>query len=62
YRTCTDDFTITHTKADTEITPFLWKDQLRYQFIEKGSIIETTNNLGLVTFTGDTIKNKLIKK
>jgi hypothetical protein len=62
YRTCTDDYTITHTKADTEITPYLWKDQLRYQFIEKGSIIETTNNLGLVTFTGDTIKNKLIKK
>jgi hypothetical protein len=62
YRTCTNDYTITHTKATTEITPYLWKDQLRYQFIEKGSIIETTNNLGLVSITEKTIQNQLIKK
>jgi hypothetical protein len=48
YRKCTDDYTITHTKADTEITPYLWKDHLRYKFIEKGLIIEATNNLGLL--------------
>jgi hypothetical protein len=62
HRTCTPDYTITHTKPTTNITPFLWKDQLRYQFIEKGSIIETTNNLGLVSITGEQVKNNLLKK
>ncbi|MEH7417616.1 hypothetical protein V7266_20315 [Neobacillus drentensis] len=62
FRTCTTDYTITHTNADSELSPFLWKDQLRYQSIEKSSIIETTNNLGLVSFTEETIQNQLIRK
>jgi hypothetical protein len=60
HRTCFPDFIITHSTTDE--TPFLWKDQLRYQFIEKNSIIETTNNLGLVSFTIDNIQNHLYKK
>lgn len=62
YRVCTPDYTITQTNSCTELTQFLWKDQLRYQSIEKSSIIETTNNLGLVSFSQDTIQNKLFKK
>ncbi|MBT2658149.1 hypothetical protein J7E81_23395 [Bacillus sp. ISL-18] len=62
YRTCTPDYTITHTNPAADITPYLWKDHLRYQFIDKGSIIATSNNLGLVSIKGEQIENSLFKK
>lgn len=62
YRTCTPDYTITHTNPAADNTPYLWKDRLRYQFIDKGSIIETSNNLGLLSITGEQIHNYLLKK
>jgi hypothetical protein len=55
YRYCTPDYQIIKGKNES----FLWKDQLRYQFIKKESIIETHNNLGFLSITKGDIQNKL---
>lgn len=62
YRICDTSYSISHDDKDDDSKPFLWKDQLRYQFLEKGSIIETNNNLGLVSISSHSITNVLIKE
>lgn len=62
YRVCDPAYSIRHVKKDDETNPYLWKDQLRYQFLEEGSIIETTNNLGLLSISSNTFTNTLIKE
>ncbi|WP_081810787.1 hypothetical protein [Bacillus sp. UNC438CL73TsuS30] len=60
-RICTSSFTIQHVKdkGDMKKTPFIWKDELMYQFVKNDSIIETKNNIGLLTITPDEHKNTL---
>lgn len=60
YRICDPSYTISHVDKKEVQKPFLWMDQLRYQLLGKGSIIETTNNLGLLTVSSNSITNTLI--
>jgi hypothetical protein len=48
-RICDPSYHITHVEKEQEDEPYLWKDKLRYQILESNSIIETNNNLGLLT-------------
>jgi hypothetical protein len=43
-------------------TSYIWTDHLRYLPFEEGSIIETKNNLGLLSISPSMIENKLLKK
>ncbi|EKN65679.1 hypothetical protein BABA_18841 [Neobacillus bataviensis LMG 21833] len=62
YRVCDPSYTITHLEKENEpAAMYLWKDQLRYQIIDKSSIIETNNNLGLITIMNNDIQNTLLK-
>ncbi|WP_160718922.1 hypothetical protein [Bacillus sp. USDA818B3_A] len=60
-RSCSLDYTITHHKINSQTTPYIWQDRLRYQVIDHKSIIATSNNLGLVSISDETIQNQLIK-
>ncbi|MEH7076849.1 hypothetical protein [Neobacillus drentensis] len=64
HRICDPAYQITHVEAEEmgQETPFLWQDQLRYQTLEKGSIIETNNNLGLLSISAEQTINTLLKK
>jgi hypothetical protein len=42
-------------------TSYIWTDTLRYLPFEEGSIIETNNNLGLLSISSDAIENKLLE-
>jgi hypothetical protein len=42
-------------------TSYIWTDTLRYHPFEDGSIIETKNNLGLLSISSNLIENKLLK-
>jgi hypothetical protein len=61
HRICDSTYTITIVEKEN-MDPYLWKDQLRYQFLNKGSIIETNNNLGLISIDKGDIRNRLIIK
>lgn len=43
-------------------TSYIWADKLRYLPFKTGSIIETNNNLGLLSISSNFIENKLIEK
>jgi hypothetical protein len=48
----------------TTIPPasYIWTDNLKYLSFEEGSIIETKNNLGLLSISSNLIDNKLLEK
>ncbi|OIK10553.1 hypothetical protein BIV60_20760 [Bacillus sp. MUM 116] len=60
-RICTPSFYIRRVKekGDTKSNHFIWKDELMYQILKKESIIETKNNIGLLTITPVEMKNSL---
>ncbi|WP_066253702.1 hypothetical protein [Neobacillus drentensis] len=62
HRICDPSYTITHVDEEDVSRPFLWKDQLRYQFLRNSSIIETNNNLGLLSISAEQISNNLHSK
>jgi hypothetical protein len=62
YRICDPSYTITHVDGETIDRPYLWKDQLRYQLLEKNSIIETKNNIGILSISSENISNTLLHK
>jgi hypothetical protein len=49
---------------DKNIIPgsIIWSDTLRYRAFTNGSLIETDNNLGLLTLSSESIENTLLKK
>ncbi|WP_338787964.1 alkaline phosphatase D family protein [Metabacillus sp. FJAT-53654] len=47
---------LTHQSAN-----MVWKEKISYQSLEHGTIIETANNLGLLTRTNKTIQNVLLQ-
>ncbi|MBO0961092.1 hypothetical protein J1P26_15430 [Neobacillus sp. MM2021_6] len=62
YRVCDPSYTITHLeKENVHDATYLWKDQLRYQRLKKESIIETNNNIGLITILNNDIQHILLK-
>ncbi|WP_442598704.1 hypothetical protein [Neobacillus sp. D3-1R] len=60
HRYCDEFFHITRT--DTEPEFFVWKDKLRYQPLHSTNLIETKNNLGILTLNGKGVQNKLMIK
>ncbi|WP_462409798.1 metallophosphoesterase family protein [Neobacillus sp. Marseille-QA0830] len=59
HRICRPDYEIIHVEPEHS-EPFIWKDQLAYQFIEEDSIMVTNNNLGLLVVSAEQIKNTVI--
>ncbi|MBE4907816.1 hypothetical protein IMZ08_07085 [Bacillus luteolus] len=63
HRFCSQDFSIAD---ETNSTPcpssFMWKETVQYVPTSSGSFIETTNNLGLLSFTLDTYENELLNE
>lgn len=62
HRVCDTSYHISHVENNEVNKPYLWKDQLRYQLVEKDSLVETNNNLGLITIHDDAIQNTFIKE
>ncbi|MEH7748132.1 hypothetical protein V7659_24430 [Neobacillus drentensis] len=62
HRICDPSYNITHVDGETDQRPFLWKDQLRYQYLKNHSIIETQNNIGLLSISPEKISNTLLQK
>ena len=61
YRYCDEHYRIQYTKS-TEVNNvnYIWKDQLRYQPIQRKSIVETDNNIGYISVSNSTIEHKLL--
>jgi hypothetical protein len=57
HRYCSPEYEII--KTDDQHKEFIWKDQLRYKSVKGDSIIETNNNLGSLTISGEKITNNL---
>lgn len=60
HRYCDSSYHIVKTTIPP--TSYIWTDNLRYIPFEEGSIIETKNNLGLLSFSSNMINNKLLEK
>lgn len=60
HRICDPTYTITQVDGKDDPRPFLWKDQLRYQFLGTSSLIETNNNLGFLSISSEKISNTLL--
>ncbi|MGJ7909885.1 hypothetical protein [Neobacillus sp. LXY-1] len=59
-RICTKNYNIVRIKGDPD-QPFIWTDELSYQLLNGKTIIETNNNLGLLSLSRTRINSTLLK-
>ena len=59
-RHCDDTFTILNEGCNGDSCPE-WQEELRYLPTSKGTIVETKNNIGLLSIEKETIENSLLQ-
>lgn len=64
YRSCNHSYRIQHVEKEefAKEESYLWKDKLKYQPTENNSILETKNNIGLLSLSSKSIENSFLKK
>jgi hypothetical protein len=63
YRYCNENFNLVKEEDKTRIPrDYIWKESIRYLHINDESIIETDNNIGLLTYTTNEVGNTLLTR
>src|SRR5690606_38753632 len=61
HRSINQDYSLLESKQVlTNVKGVRWKEVLQYMSTDAGSVVETNNNIGLVTINNDSINNTLI--
>lgn len=62
HRYCNEAYHFVYADQDTpHLSPFIWKENIRYFPVDEDSIIETRNNLGLLTLSSGNAQNSLLR-
>ena len=61
YRYCNEESNLFREEHEGRIpSTFEWKESIRYQYVNDSSIIETNNNIGVLTYTSEEVRHRLL--
>ncbi|MFI8687505.1 hypothetical protein [Rossellomorea sp. NPDC077527] len=61
YRYCNQEFDLVQAEHENSVSPdYIWKESIRYQPIKGSALIETENNIGLLTYSDGRPASKVI--